>query len=168
MSYEKTLITKSREGMLNAYRQDILRTETLKGCSPEVFNIPVGLEPPFLNLRTGEVFGPSAGDSQARMLERFEILPAAKHKLDWNHAERFLKQLVFSDAPITFEIVGNREQISMFMGCDQRQSTALSIAFETEHPESFLKSTSDPWVDNDIAMTELYPPPPNNHVFSTT
>lgn len=167
MSYEKTLITKSREGMLNAYRQDILRTETLKGCSPEVFNIPVGLEPPFLNLRTGEVFGPSAGDSQARMLERFEILPAAKHKLDWNHAERFLKQLVFSDAPITFEIVGNREQISMFMGCDQRQSTALSIAFETEHPESFLKSTSDPWVDNDIAMTELYPPPPYHHLFTS-
>ena len=166
MSHERALIAKSRNSMLNTFHEHLLGAESSKGCSNKFFDHPVNLEPPFLDLKTGQISNEVIPASHLEPRNYYQLRPAANHTLDWGHAERFIKQLSAISAPITFEIVGNQDEISLFLSCPQTSTHFVQTAFEAEYLESYLEKMKPTWLGADLSFLEVHPPPPYHHLLT--
>lgn len=178
MSYEQALIAQALPRYVAHRASTILEYEVCKGCSGQLYREPVALEPRFEAVG-GWSGGAVPGDLVPALKEtpppagelcRFQILLAAKEKVDTHRSERFLKQLQGLRHRAAFEIRGNREFIRLELLVHRVDAPLVQVAFHGEFPalELVPLERRDEPVGNGapVRLRDFYPPPPYTHLLT--
>ncbi|MFC1895235.1 type IV secretory system conjugative DNA transfer family protein [Thermodesulfobacteriota bacterium] len=181
MTVEQALIAQARPYMMAARQQAILRNEISKGCNPEIFSVPVALEPYYhpisriselLSVETQGDFTPEDPPAPDDLV-RLQIWLSPEGKFNWLNSELFIKQLRSVSRRVGFEIIGNNKKIQMqflVFRCDQ---PIIMAAFrgQFEHGElsvasdnPFSKISCDSW--DGVKFIDCVPPPPYSHLLT--
>ena len=178
MSIEQAMILRAQPRILTQRLSALVQREVTKGCLPSIFPMPVGLEP-----RYHRILDDSTGDGsdfavpedpinpRERIRLRVWISPNQKH--DWNYSEIFLKQLAIVSHRLAFEVVGNKEDIRVFLLCHKEDLSIVSAAFRGAFDSceiSKVCSGSGEGVEIggcSVAFMDFYPPPPYSHLLTS-
>ena len=120
MNVEQAIIKQAYPQMVNAKARELFRREMLKGCSPEIYPVPMALEPRFCPIsrilsQTGDddadvISEPLTADNEFKMQN---IWLAPDEEFSWLRNELFIKHLREVSHRIRFEITGNKNQIKI-------------------------------------------------------
>jgi len=181
VTVEQALIAQARPYMMAARQQAILRNEVSKGCNPEIFSVPVALEPHYHPIsRISELLSDktqvdfTAEDFPAPDdLLRLQIWLSPEWEFNWLNSELFIKQLRSVSRRIGFEIIGNNEKIQIQFLVHRCDQPIIVAAFngQFEHGElsvvsdnPFLKISRDSW--DGARFLDCVPPPPYSHLLT--
>jgi len=181
MSIEKAIISQSHSALLSSRLKSIIRTETEKGCSPDIFPYPVDLEPPFfpipeLSRSTSQLPKDLAIEKPYTnnvLPVRLRIWISPSHKLEWVSAELFLKSLGGIKNRMGFEIIGNSEGIRLFYLVHNDDVEVLKTAYTSQYceckltePHQGLPVDINKYDWGNSAVVDYYPMPPYSHLFT--
>ncbi|MCF7807640.1 MAG: type IV secretion system DNA-binding domain-containing protein [Candidatus Marinimicrobia bacterium] len=69
-------------------------------------------------------------------------------------------------SPLSFEIVGNEEEISLYLSCSESAGQLVETAFQAEYAEGYLEKAKPSWLGAKVSFMEIFPPPPYHHLFT--
>jgi hypothetical protein len=167
--------------MLEARARALLQREVCKGCSSDIFPVPVGLEPSYHpisklpELSKSEAYSDSIPESVSPPLElkRAQIWLSPEEEFSWLKSELFLKHLQHISYRAGFEIAGNRKEIQMRFLTHREDLPIVLTAFRGQFVRCELSEcthdllariTPDAWLD--IAFLEAFPPPPYSRLLT--
>lgn len=168
------MILRAQPRILTQRLSAIVQHEVTKGCLPHISPVPVGLEPSYQPLFQDSVASP--GDSTVPQdplvsedLVRLRVWISPNQKHDWNYSEIFLKQLSIVSHRLAFEVVGNREDIRVYLLCHKEDLGIVSAAFRGAFDSCEISMTSSD--DSQphgcsVAFMDFYPPPPYSHLLT--
>ena len=178
MSIEEAMILRAQPRILTQRLSAVVQREIAKGCLPQISPVPVGLEPPYQ-----QIFGNEGGAENnfavperpiaPEDLVRLRVWISPNQKHDWNYSEIFLKQLSIVSYRIAFEVVGNREDIRVFLLCHKEDLGIVAAAFRGAFDSceiSEVCSESDEGFAIDgcsVSFMDFYPPPPYSHLLTS-
>ncbi len=181
MSIEQALITLAQPHMIGAKLHAIMREEIRKGCSPDLSRSPVALEPCFMPLWKIEN-RLDVDDGAARTINqpappeellRYQVWISPEYAFDWIHSERFLKQLQLLHYRFGFEVIGNRDGVSIGFLLNRKDLPIIMSAFRGEFELCELTLMEQSLMDGiknagwrDILMRDYFPPPPYSHLLT--
>jgi hypothetical protein len=151
MSIEQALIAQARPYMMAARVQAILRSEVSKGCNPEIFSVPVALEPYYhpiskiseLLSDKNQVNFTSEDPPVPDDLLRLQIWLSPEQKINWLNSELFIKQLRSVSRRVGFEIIGNNKKIQMRFLIHRCDQPIIMAAFKGQFEHGELSVASD-------------------------
>ena len=172
MSIEEAIVARAKSHVVGMRAMEILRFEASKGCSTELSNNSVSLEPPFVHfseLRKG--FLPSEISVQMAPpkpseLVRVECFIPADYKLEWFRADRFLKELYGVSGRIGFEIIGNKHGIKIGFLLHKSDLDLVKVAFDGEYPQCQLMPVEPTYLPRNIYFHDFFPLSPYHHIQS--
>jgi hypothetical protein len=184
MSVEEAIILRSRPRIMAGCRAHWIQDEIQKGCRPEPSPSPVGLEPHFARITAGRPIAGGDGESHgggvaetpipSADLCRLRIWITSTQACDWVRAETFLKQLSQLNRRIVFEIVGNKDGISMGFLVHKEDAPILSVLFRAQYEESEIEQDAAPLMchvhglgKRQVCFREFFPSPPYSHLLSS-
>jgi len=178
---ETALVAQVPSHALAARLGAVQETEISKGCEPTLCSRTVALEPPYAPLRLGQGMKDESGRSRAvledaisdQYLVRLRIWISPERAFQWARCESFLKQLSSVSHRMLFEIAGNRDSISLSLGCHRADVPNIRIAFEakvehcmiTPQRKAVFDCTSDT-VWTGIRLRDYLPEPPYHHLLT--
>jgi hypothetical protein len=180
-SVEESILTRARPQVLAARIRDALRREASKGCSPELAPGPVALEPVYQPIRTdGESLvdaGPAFWTPQpARKpdeLVRLQLWISPEQPCPWLRSELFLKHLSGARGAMAFELLGNREAISLHLLCGKADLPLLQAAFYGQFEQCVLAAARGPTLGSippehwaEAVFLDYFPFPPYSHLLT--
>ena len=147
MAIEQAIIARSHSYTLAMRAREILAREASKGCTGELSDQPVRLEPAYApptqwnpkDQEQQEVSIPVTPGPSSDLL-RVECLISPEHTLEWFRAERFVKELSRVGHRVGFEISGNEENIRIGFLLHQSDLDLLKVAFDGEFANNHLTS----------------------------
>jgi len=181
MSYEKALLAKSYSGLLTGKIQNLINSEAVKGCEPNIYAQPVNLEPPYLQIsdivtsETGYIIDNQSDISEdyKNPLTRLKVWISPECSLNWLRSEHFIKSLSGIKHRAGLEIAGNRELIEIFFLSQPEDVSKLKTAFQIQFAENALSDTNETGISvfentswDELALADFYPPPPYSHLFT--
>jgi hypothetical protein len=181
MPIEQALLARARPHMLAERTRSLLQHEITKGCQPEISPVPVALEPdftPIAELSQRAAAGPPAPwvpepAPPLAELVRLRLWVSPQQKCDWLRSELFVKQLSHAGHRLAFEIIGNHDQVGLYLLCHRDDATVVRAAFRGQFELSEIAAAQvDPlatppdteWPD--LAFGEWFPPPPYSHLLT--
>ncbi|MBT3379373.1 MAG: ATP-binding protein [Lentisphaerae bacterium] len=179
MSIEAAMVARARPQIMARTIAAMATAEAGKGCSPDLADVPVRLEPPYMALgqlgpgRPSENPPAFVPDDDPGGFIRLRVWTAPEQKPDWSHAELFLKQMYGLGHRAGFEIVGNEDEISTSILCQPCDVPVVVTAFEAqfEHCEVTLcaadplqQALSSP--EFQLRFRDFLPPPPYSHLLT--
>ncbi|MFH1742653.1 MAG: type IV secretion system DNA-binding domain-containing protein [bacterium] len=181
MSLVAARIAQAHPYILKQKAKALLQEEVCKGCSPDLFSVPVALEPNFEPL--SERHGGTSNESLCRCvpetppnadeLIRFQIWLSPAETFDWDRSELFLKQLASSTHRLGLEISGNQEGIVLSCFCHIRDQFILAAAFRGQFGQYEITPLKKPKLSKlpsaawDTALfCDYYPSPPYSHLLT--
>ncbi len=175
MSYERSLVVRAQPHIIAAQARYLFEREASKGCCPDLAPFPVDIEPPYAPLvDPQDVFHAPPGEPFVRgalpvpeRLRRLRLWTPANQECDWLRSELFCKQLYALRCPCAFEIVGNREKISVSFLCDEDDEPVIRAALRGAFPQCELSAMPGriedypPFSDaNGMLLHDYWPSPP--------
>ena len=109
----------------------------------------------------------SPGPASQRLRLRTWVSP--QQRCDWRRAELFLKQLSLLRDHASFDIVGNRSAVHMYIACSEQDASLVEAAFRGQFEQCLLSRTASALFDNmpgqceTIRFRDYAPPPPYSH-----
>ena len=139
-SRETALVAQVPSHALAARLEAVQATEITKGCEPALWPQTIALEPAYAPLRLGQGKEDRSGlpggvieDAMSNQdLVRLRIWISPERAFQWARCESFLKQLSSVSHRMLFEIAGNRDNISLSLGCHRGDVPNIRIAFEAK------------------------------------
>jgi hypothetical protein len=179
MPLQQAWLAKARPQILAARVSAVLDREFAKGCQRDISIHPVALEPAYCPL-AGEV--PEVGDGPPWVLENAsagdrlrhaQIWVSPEQACDWDRSERLLKQLSGTTHRVILELLGNQEQIQLFLGCHPEDVPVVHAAFLGQFercrllqlPGNPLAALPAPAWEG-LVFRDYYPPPPYSHLLT--
>jgi len=181
MSIEQALIAQAQPYVVAAKLRSIIGEEIRKGCSPDLSENTVSLEPCFDPLwEVGDRL--EIGAKPLWTIEhpvpkedliRLQVWISPEHDFNWVHSERFVKQLQAVSYRLGFEVIGNQAGIILGFLIHQRDLPMVSAAFHGEFEQCELTPaktnplndlTNQSW--QDVLFRDYLPPSPYSHLFS--
>ena len=181
MTIEKAIIAQARSGIIASNIRNVIQSEIRKGCSPQISSLPVSLEPCFLPLWR-KVNEPVLFDKPHWVIEeptfqkdlvRLQIWISPEQKFDWIRCEIFIKQLQTLSHRASFEIVGNKEKISLYFLLHRSDLPILLAVFKGEFERCELELLKHNPIDflptehwKRIHFKDFFPSPPYSHLLT--
>jgi hypothetical protein len=172
MSIEHAIIARSRSHFVGMRAMEMLNREAFKGCSAELSNQPVSLEPAFVP--AGEwrkIEKLAAHDSvaispwQVSDLLRLNCLISSKHTLQWFRAERYVKELGAVSHRVGFEIVGNQDCIKIGFLVHKDDLDLLQVAFDGEFSRcKITRASTRDYFDKNLFFYDFFPSSPYHNL----
>jgi len=180
-SRETALVAQVPAHALAARLKAVQATEITKGCEPTLLPQTVALEPTYMPLglgqdkadiskRSGAVLEDSISEQD---IVRWRIWISPERAFQWARCESFLKQLSSVSHRMLFEVAGNRDCISLSLGCHPTDLPNTKIAFEAKIEHCMITSQRKAVFDlsSDIVWTgamlrDYLPEPPYHHLLT--
>lgn len=180
-SRETSLLAQVPSYALAARLEAVQGTEITKGCEPTLCSQAVALEPAYAPLRLGQGMEDESGRPRAVLedptseqdLVRLRIWISPERAFQWARCESFLKQLSSVSHRMLFEIAGNRDGISLSLGCHRADVAIVRTAFEAKIEHCMItpqrKAVFDRTPDTiwaGIRLRDYLPEPPYHHLLT--
>jgi hypothetical protein len=181
MSVEKALIVKSQPFFLVSRAEALIKREAAKGCSPEIYPLPVCLEPRFspimqkslalLEEPQGNYLNPSLSDKNEPI--RLQVWISPEQEFSWIKSELFLKGLKNLNNRTGLEISGNKENIEISFLLSGDNLSQFTTAFKSQFNQCELTPNNtnqlsqlrdEDW--QEAQFLDFYPLPPYSHLFT--
>ena len=178
---ETAIVAQVPSHALAARLEAVQGMEITKGCEPALCSQTVALEPAYAPLRLGQGMKDESGRSSVVIedvtsgqdLVRLRMWISPERVFQWARCESFLKQLSSVSHRRLFEIAGNRDGISLSLGCHRSDVPNIRIAFEakvehcmiTPQRKAVFDRTSDT-VWSGIRLQDYLPEPPYHHLLT--
>ena len=178
---EQALIAAARPYMVQQMVRQRIEREIVKGCSPDLSEEPVALEPVYIPINQYKDLAQSDAQSTAipepppdpDNLVRYQLWIHPDQDLDWRRSEIFLKQIGDAQRRLAFEVFGNREAIVVTLLCHRCDEPLLATAFAgvfdkcrlaplPQHPMAGLPPEA--WTR--AVFRDCDPPPPYSHLLT--
>ena len=183
MAIEQALLAQAVPEMVEKRIRAILEGEIAKGCSPVVSPDALELEPSYehfssLMIRVRDK-SPGCVPWQLQTplppdrLVRARVWLSPEQPFDWKRSELWLKQLSGLSYRMSWEILGNSENIAMYVMCGQEDLPVVQAAFQgqfercllspvDEHP--LQKARLSEW--GRAVFCDYFPSPPYSHLLT--
>ena len=181
MSIERALIAQAQPYMVGSRLRSIIREEISKGCRPDVLRKTVSLEPRFEPIWTAENSVDTKKEPHwttetpipGQDLVRLQAWVSPEYKFDWNHSERFIKQIQATSFRVGFEVAGNCDGIVIGFLLHHIDLPIITAAFNGEFELCELTTlekgplnglTGQTW--GAALFRDYFPPPPYSHLLT--
>jgi len=180
MAYEEALLTEARSHMLANRARAIVERESVKGCTPDISPEPVALEPDFQPIRGAQDLLADPDNPSCYVFEQapsedemvhLKVWLGDEQECDWTRSELFGKQLQSLMYRLTFEIMGNDNDVAITIMCHKQDEPVVKAAFYGEFIECELSSIEKHPLGhlNDgawkrTAFRDYFTPPPYSHL----
>jgi hypothetical protein len=177
MSIESALISQAGPYIVAAKQRSFIQKEAIKGCSPEIFDYPVCLEPTFVPLwrSASEVV---VDDHQAvpdqimheQDLVKLRVWISPEQQFDWSRSEHFIKQQQIMSRRATFYVIGNNDGIAITFLCHKIDVPILTAAFRGIFADCELTVQEHELFSippkQALYFREFFPSPPYSHLLT--
>jgi hypothetical protein len=183
MSIEQAIITQARPYVLAQKAKEIILREADKGCSSDIVDQPVSLEPVYQSMSSlQDLFSaePTVPWTLSEPplptdLVRLHVWQSPEQSCDWLRSELFIKQLSCLRNPVALEVLGNSERISVHLLCHRSDQPVVRAAFAGQFEQCVLSEVSRgtflesilPAAWAGAAFYDFYPPGPYSHLFTS-
>lgn len=156
----------------------LLEMEIAKGCSPEIAEGPVPLEPRYALFGVEEDIEQTAAIGEAPPVSeewlRLRIWVSPNQKCDWTRSEILLKSLAGLSHRVAFEISGNEQSITIGLLVHRDDAYVLATTFRGLFECSEITVDREPrlerfdWTpDSRVYLADYYPDPPYSHLLTS-
>jgi hypothetical protein len=178
---EQALIAQAGPHVLSEMTKSVMAAEITKGCSSQIFQDCVALEPAFEPINVPPGFNSRTPNPDfayeplptADELVRYQVRISPEQTFNWVRCEQFLKQLLSVNHRVGLEIKGNCEEIVISLLCHQRDAHMVSTSFDSKLEKCLLapfqkhflsKYDLDSW--SNIRFYDFFPTPPYSHLLT--